>query len=200
MIIFGLGLLIGLVFPLLFKPFFWLKTRKRLRLEPNQVISLKIKTDENTESVRIHNSLLNSLGLKRGQRFDIISLSDGRNGKYPIIGNNTEIVWSRTKDGAEGVIELPADVLAELFPANDKGDGDTATFFLKKSTLSGVKRYWWHEDDSTAFANQFTILLALGILFVELGFGFIPATIKLILLVAVVITFVFLFSRRRRGV
>ncbi|MEX6632969.1 hypothetical protein [Hyphococcus lacteus] len=191
------GVIFGVLIDPIINQFCRFFRQPRLMLQESQISELTIHLDENVDAVRVHQNVFKCMNIKKGQRLEIFSLGPHKKQKYPVLGRDIEVMWSRTADNKEDVIELPQDVFRSLFPKNDFGDGDKALFHFKKSNLRGFDRYWNHENSATAFSNKFAVFLALGLMFVELFFGFIPTPIKIVMLVGVFMTIVLLYFKAR---
>lgn len=191
------GLVMGLIITPLTRSILKIFTSPKLSLSDDQISRLSIHVDENVDAVRVHQSVFNCMNIKKGQRLELYSLGERRSGKYPILGRDIEVMWSRRAEEKADTIELPLEVLRNLFPKNDHGNGDVATFHFRKSELRGFDRYWRHEDSATAFSNRFAVFLTLTILVVELGFGYIPETIRLALLFGIIVAILALGFKAR---
>ena len=178
---------------------FWRRSKIKFKGKTDNIQKLTLNLDDSIVDVRVHQNLFvdGKLGLRKGKTYKISHLKEKKAGKFIVVGSDIKVLKSKTKDASKGKIELPARVLEKLDPYREFEHGKEADFYFEMSELKGFSRFWNHEDDATQFNNRLTVRLMFIVLFAELGFGFLPDNMRLILLGLLCFFIFILFIKNR---
>ena len=190
-----IGVFIGLFMPVIVVGVFKLLRKKHLQLDEGVVHELTVKVSDRFQSVKLSRDILIKIGKGTGDPSEIVTVSHVRGKKYAVKGREIEVL--RRRNAEDRTIELPTTVFYELFPNMEPDDVKEFSFHFPKFRQNPFDAYWNHPDDTVKTTNQIPILITLAILFLELGFGFIPDAAQPALLLAIPFVFVSLLFLRK---